>query len=47
MDQVAVELRQTPCELSDLDGATTQRLIQAAETLLHELARLIQTLERT
>ena len=45
IEQVAVELRQIPGELSNLDDATTQRLMQAAETLLHELARLAQTLE--
>jgi ParB/RepB/Spo0J family partition protein len=45
IEQVAVELRQTPGELSDLDDATTQRLMQAAETLLHELTRLTQALE--
>jgi hypothetical protein len=47
MEQVTVELRQMPDELSNLDDATTQRLMQAAETLLHELARLTQTLEGT
>jgi hypothetical protein len=47
IEQVAVELRQMPGELSNLDGATTQRLMQAAETLLRELARLTQALEGT
>jgi ParB/RepB/Spo0J family partition protein len=47
IEQVAVELRQMPGELSHLDNATTQRLLQAAETLFHELARLTQTLEGT
>ena len=47
IEQVAVELRQMPGELSDLDDATTYRLMQAAETLLHELARLAQALEGT
>jgi ParB/RepB/Spo0J family partition protein len=45
IEQVAVELRQMPGELSDLEDSTIQRLTQAAETLLHELARLAQTLE--
>jgi hypothetical protein len=30
---------------SDLDDATTQRLMQAAQTLVQELARVTQTLE--
>jgi hypothetical protein len=47
MEQVVVELRQMPCELSDLEDSTIQRLTQAAETLLHELARLAQALEGT
>ena len=47
IEQVTVELRQMPGELSKLDDATTQRLMQATETLLHELARLAQTLEET
>jgi hypothetical protein len=47
IEQVTVELRQMPGELSDLDDATTQRLMQTTETLLHELARLTQILEGT
>lgn len=45
IEQVAAELRQMPGTLSDLDDATTQRLMHAAQTLLQELAHLTQTLE--
>jgi ParB-like chromosome segregation protein Spo0J len=47
IEEVAVELRQVPCELSSLEDATIQRLTQAAETLLYELTRLTQALEGT
>jgi ParB family chromosome partitioning protein len=47
IEQITVELRHMPREVSELDDATTQRLMQAVETLLHELARLAQTLEGT
>jgi ParB/RepB/Spo0J family partition protein len=45
IEQVAVELRHMPGDLSNLDDTTTQRLMRAAETLLPELARLTQALE--
>jgi len=47
IEQVAVDLRQMPSRLSDLDDVATRRLMQAAESLLCELERLTQALEGT